>query len=75
MIFCTDTHFRHEYSNNFILNQISFTKSLILPTIKNQPISKKTIEIILFSYNQQEPKSLIDKGGRQIVARKIRIML
>ena len=40
MIFCTDTHFIHKYSNVFIINCISFTKSLILPTIIKQSIRK-----------------------------------
>ena len=39
MIFCTDTHFIHEYSNKIILNRISFTKSLILPTTTNESIT------------------------------------
>ena len=41
MIFCTNTHFIHESSNEFILCQISFTESLILPTITNKSIITK----------------------------------
>ena len=41
MMFCTYTSFIHEYSNEFILNRIYFTKYLILPTITNKLIRKK----------------------------------
>ena len=41
MIFCTDTHFIHESSSKFILNQIYYTKSLVLPTITSQSIRTK----------------------------------
>ena len=36
MIFCTDTHFIHKFFNKFILDQIFFGKSLIIPNIKNK---------------------------------------
>ena len=36
MIVCTDTHFIHECSNEFILNRIYFKKRFILPPITNK---------------------------------------
>ena len=54
----TDTNFIHESPNEFLLNRITSTKSLIIPTITNKSAHNfyKTIGI---SYQQQALKSRV----------------
>ena len=58
MIFCTDTHFIHESSNEFLTNLIFFTKSLILPTITNKS-AHNSIKTIRTSYQQGSVLSIL----------------
>ena len=60
LIFCTDTYFIHEYSNEFILNRILFTKILSFLLSQINQSAKNFIQIIVSSYQQQAPKILID---------------
>ena len=50
MVFCTYTHFIHKHPNEFLLNQIYFTESLILTTITNKLTRTKLHKKIRISY-------------------------
>ena len=75
MIFCTYNNFIHEYSKEFVLNQTSFTKCLLLPTITNKYISTKLCQIIIFLYHQRATDSLIDNKDQKITVSEIGILL
>ena len=75
MIFYKDTHFIHEFSNELILNLISFTNFSILSNIKNQSITHNNpLKTILLSYELQAPKIQIDNRSQMIVVSKFGIL-
>ena len=71
---CTDTHFVHEYSNEFLINMFPFAKRLILLTITNKS-AQDTIKTIRISYKQQAPNSRAITRVQPIVVIKILIHL
>ena len=58
--------FIHESSNELIINKISYTNVLILPTIKKNQWAQKSIKAILTSYQQQAPDSRVIIGVSQL---------
>ena len=74
MIFSTDPHFIHKSSNNFFSIKFTLQKVEYFLLSQINKSEQNSIEWIIFSYQQQAPKSMTNNMDQLVLVSDIRTL-